>query len=148
VLDYIQLRWKLWRTHRSWSKLDAKYTAALEEAKKRKAAKDEIESVEAEFHADYFDYCEQVETAHSQFLCKRASRLIIPLPKFDDSDMWEDFHDGSGRHHLTETGINALRAAIRAERKARLDMFLMWVPGIVGILGALIGLVSVLSGKK
>jgi hypothetical protein len=65
--------------------------------------------------------------------------------------MW--VHDGD-RHFLTPAGFAQLRAAIRAERKARAeetkaraDLFAMWVPGIVGILGALIGLASILVGK-
>ena len=53
-----------------------------------------------------------------------------------------------GVAYLSQRGINKLRADIRAERKARVELLLMWVPGVVGVLGALIGLVAVLTARK
>ena len=64
----------------------------------------------------------------------------------NDDEMWES--DGPNRFFITEHGIDHMRAAIRAERKARVELFLMWMPGVVGILGALIGLVAVLTSKR
>jgi hypothetical protein len=51
------------------------------------------------------------------------------------------------KHVLSRAGINELRSAIRAEKKARVERFLMWAPGITGILGAAIGLAAILIGK-
>jgi hypothetical protein len=33
------------------------------------------------------------------------------------------------------------------ERKAQAELFVMWLPGIVGLIGALIGLLSILKVK-
>jgi hypothetical protein len=71
----------------------------------------------------------------------------VPVPSLGTSDgTWDK--DNEGYSYLSQIGINKLRADIRAERKARVELFLMWVPGVVGILGALIGLAAILMGKK
>ena len=60
--------------------------------------------------------------------------------------MWEK--DDPNHVFLTERGINHMRALVRGERKAQADLFLMWMPGVVGILGALIGLAAILTGHR
>jgi hypothetical protein len=95
---------------------------------------------------DWFQHQDDVRAAHSRFLVTKASEMILPIPNFEDKTMWRD--DQMGRTCLTDLGTNALRAAVRTERKARLEMFLMWVPGVVGILGTLIGLAAILMGRK
>jgi hypothetical protein len=87
----------------------------------------------------------RLREALSDYLISEAYRLFIPLPDWDKQDKV-----GSGdtvKHVLTRDAINELRSAIRAEKKARVEQFLMWVPGIVGILGAAIGLASILIRK-
>ena len=48
---------------------------------------------------------------------------------------------------LTEKGVIRVRSIVRAEHKANLEIFLMWVPGVVGLIGAAIGLASILIRK-
>jgi hypothetical protein len=146
MFDYLQLRWKLWKLARVWDGIEGANDARMEEAKKRKATCDELNEIDQYSAQDYFEHQDDVRAAHSRFLVSRASQLILPLPGRDDKTMWED--DRMGRTSLTELGINTVRSAVRVERKARLEMFLMWVPGVVGILGTLIGLVAILTGKK
>jgi hypothetical protein len=146
MFDYLQLRWKLWKLARVWDGIEGANNARLAQAKEQKASRDDLREIDEESAHDYFEYQDDVRAAHSRFLVSRASQLIVPIPERADKTMWED--DKMGRTSLTELGINTVRAAVRAERKARLEMFLMWVPGVVGILGTLIGLAAVLGGKK
>ena len=60
--------------------------------------------------------------------------------------MWEK--EDPNDVFFTERGINHMRALVRAERKAQADLSLMWMPGVVGILGALIGLAAILTGRR
>jgi hypothetical protein len=83
----------------------------------------------------------------SAYLVSEADRLLIPLPDWDDENSWTTFNTDTVEHVLSRTGIDELRSKIRAEKKARADRFVMWVPGIVGILGALIGLAAILVGR-
>ena len=146
MFDYLKLRWKLWKLTRVWERIETAQAARIGEAKKRGAKRDEIYEIDQEGALDWWQHLDDVRAAHSRFLIAKASEMILPIPKFDDKTMWKD--DQMGRTTLTELGINTLRASVRAERKARLEMFLMWVPGVVGILGALIGLAAILTGKK
>lgn len=72
--------------------------------------------------------------------------MLLPQPDLKDEVMWEK--EAPNRVCLTERGINHMRALVRAERKAQAELLLMWVPGVVGTLGALIGLAAILSGRK
>jgi hypothetical protein len=146
MFDYLQLRWKLWKLARVWDGIEGANGARIEEAKKRKATRDELYEIDQESGRDYFEYQDDVRAAHTRYLLSKASHLILPIPEREEKTMWQDDH--MGRTSLTELGINTVRSAVRAERKARLEMFLMWVPGIVGILGASIGLAAILMGKK
>lgn len=80
-------------------------------------------------------------TAH---LLQDARRLQLPLPDFDDETCWEESYSFGGRH-LTATGITKLRSEIRLERKARWDSVSSQMTLIIGLLGAIIGLVSILK---
>lgn len=124
--------------------LDFIETAHAERLDKVKRAHGDIGSVEAEIASDYWENRDEVRKAHTTYLAKKASRLIVPAPERNEA-MWDPGSDG--RSHLTDVGINAMRSAIRAEKKARLEIFLMWVPGIVGILGTLVGLAAVLMKR-
>jgi hypothetical protein len=146
MFDYLKLRWKLWKLARLWEGIEGANAQRREEAKKRGTDRDELNDIEQYAAQDWWQHQDDVRAAHSRFLVAKASEMILPIPKFDDKTMWKD--DPMGRTTLTELGINTLRSAVRAERKARLEMFLMWVPGVVGILGTLIGLAAILSGKK
>jgi hypothetical protein len=100
--------------------------------------------MESEIAGDYWENRDQVRKAHTRYLLKKSSHLIVPLPDRDEA-MWD--HDDTGHSYLTDAGINTARAAIRAEKKARIEMILMWVPGVVGILGTLVGLAAILVRK-
>jgi hypothetical protein len=66
----------------------------------------------------------------------------------DDEKTWTTFSDVDGvQHVLTRKGINELRAAIRTELKGRSERFLMLTSGMIGVIGAITGLVSVIVGK-
>jgi hypothetical protein len=143
---YVGFRWELFWLEREQRRLGKKHIAALKAAKLRKASADEIYVIDDDGAGDYFYIQDEIRKLHSRYLCSQTSRLLLPLPATSDETMWEK--EGANYIYLTEHGINHLRAAIRAERKARVELFLMWMPGVVGILGALIGLAAILMQKK
>jgi hypothetical protein len=145
MLDYLHFRWELFWLQRADRRLYRKATAVIKAAKAKKRPKDELELLEYDRAMDTFHYEDEIRKLHSRYLCVQAARLIVPRPDMEDETMWQE--EGPKQTHLTELGVNHMRTAIRAERKARLEMFLMWVPGVVGILGAAIGLASILMRK-
>jgi hypothetical protein len=145
VFGYLRFRYRLWRLERHDRRVSKRNTAIFEAAEKRNAPKEEIEALQTEVGAsEWFSQCE-IQQLHSDYLRNVAHKLVIPIPTLGDNLMWDKL--GGSFHCLSEHGINKVRADIRAEKKARVELFLMWMPGVVGILGALIGLASILVRK-
>ena len=65
----------------------------------------------------------------------------------DNEEYW--YIDNTfGRSHLTTAGVIKLRSDIRAERKARRELLMSLLPMLIGVIGALTGLLSIiLKGK-
>jgi hypothetical protein len=143
VFPYLQFRKKLRRLERDQRSEEKAYEDKIAEAKRSGAKSDVIADVNQEGMSLYFHYQDEIQRLHSNYLVSQARRLFIPVPPLQDKTVWE--HDMADRVYLNEQGINQLRAAIRAEKKARAEFVLMWVPGMVGVLGTLIGLASVLK---
>jgi len=95
----------------------------------------------------------------SDQLLKEADELYLPRPQNSDKEKWrmwvpEDDDSTMARQLLSAEGMTELRQAIRKERSERRESAEYWlkiVGGFVGILtglvGALIGLFSVLKHK-
>jgi hypothetical protein len=143
MFRYLRLRWKIWQLERR-VRADREGTErAIERARARKAPPHEIDEIFGGSSEGVLLY--KIRETLSDYLISEAYRLFIPLPDWDKQD--KAGSSDTVKYVLTRDAINELRSAIRAEKKARVERFLMWVPGIVGILGALIGLVSLLKGK-
>jgi hypothetical protein len=97
---------------------------------------------EERFALDEWDNAIDVlTTAH---LLQEARRFQLPVPDSDDETYWAESFTFGGRH-LTAAGIAKLRSDIRLERKARWDLVSSRLTLLIGLLGALIGLVSILK---
>jgi hypothetical protein len=110
-------------------------------AKRRGASEEEIRQLGAGEVYDQGSYEDAVRSLHTGHLWQEANRLIVPTPPPADETAWDWQQDDL---RLTDKGINDLRAAIRAEKKLRREVVLMWVPAIsalTGLAGAAIGLV-------
>jgi hypothetical protein len=146
MFEYLRFRWKLGQLERERRQLEKINAAKLKAARERKASAEEIHLLQDDGASDYFHFQDEIRKLHSRYLFTQASRLLLPRPSMSDDTMWE--REGPNSFYLTELGINHLRAAIRAERKARVELFLMLMSGVVGILGALIGLAAILIGRR
>jgi hypothetical protein len=80
-------------------------------------------------------------TAH---LLQQARRLQLPIPDPGDDQYWAESGMFGGKH-LTAAGVTKLRSEIRTERKARWDSIAAQITLLIGLLGALIGVLSVLK---
>lgn len=79
----------------------------------------------------------------SSYLVAVANRLLIPTPKFKtEGGEWEQALS-TGRYHLNISALAELRAAIRKEQKEHHEIWLLWFAALTGLVGALIGLVTV-----
>jgi hypothetical protein len=146
VLAYILFQRKLFLIKRRQRRDERPIKAALADAKTKEFPIDEIGDLENDYGHIQVRYLDEILRLHTEYLIRESNRLIVPYPAANEPGMWE--RDDEGYVRLTEAGISKLRADIRAEKRARLERVIMWMPGVVGILGALIGLAAVLTGKK
>jgi hypothetical protein len=71
-------------------------------------------------------------------LQKIADRFYVPLP-LRTSENWE--HGPTRIWYLTPEGAEKVRRAIYEERKRRKEIWIPWIAAMVGVLGALTGLI-------
>lgn len=101
---------------------------------------------------EYFDY-EEAEIEYTRQLLAEAHKYHALLPEYppahDENDSWS-FSSSLGTRYLTRKGVNEVRQSIRGEQRWRIERrahLLQWLSGITGVVGALIGLVSLLLRK-
>ena len=145
MFGYLRLRWKIWRLEGRAGKDEHATAKAVGIAMARGASSQEIDEITG--GGDEGVLRRRIHAAMSKYLVSKANRLVIPLPDWEDERFWS-VNSEAGEPVLTRAGINELRSAIRAEKKAGQERFLAWVPGIIGILGAMIGLAAILLGKS
>jgi hypothetical protein len=146
MLDWIRFRFQLYRLERekskavaellqSWQKLKTDHLPVDQEAElldRRRSIK--IEPIE-----------EDVERLISSYLAGEAQKLRIAFPSADGCWYWSKH-----RHHylLTRDAMQSLRSAIRTEKKEKSELAFRWLSGITGLLGALIGVLALILGRK
>ena len=84
----------------------------------------------------------------TRFLRFEADRFGVDLPNTKEEAMygqveWDD--DESEPYYLTDAGVRLTRDRIRAEKKHRREVAAFWVTSVVGVIGALTGMISVLK---
>jgi hypothetical protein len=142
MIEYLRLQMKIWRLERAYAAEEKGTEKAVERAKAR-GAFGEIEGILGGNHS--FIHRRKIREAQSDYLLSEADRLIVPVPDWNNPEMWDD--DGE-RRHLSREGLKQLRSDIRAEKKARAERLLIWVPAVVGIIGALTGLAAIVIGTS
>lgn len=146
VFAYIRFRRQLSKIKRRQKRDEQPIKTALTDAKTKEFPVDEIRNLENDYGHIQVQYLEEILRLHTNYLIRESNRLVVPYPATSEPGMWE--RDDEGYVRMTEAGIGKLRADIRAERRARLERIIMWMPGVVGILGALIGLAAILTRNK
>jgi hypothetical protein len=144
AFESVRLFWRVRQWQRKIRADEEAIHQAAKEAKARGASQAEIDEITGGEVAGVLRW--KLREAMSDYLISKADRLIIPLPPDDDEKMCTIVDDDSERKYvLTYAGINELRNAIRAERKGRIERWLMLSSGLVGVIGAITGLVAVIK---
>jgi aspartate/methionine/tyrosine aminotransferase len=142
-----QLRYKRWRIERSYAK-------KFKELRRRKVPSSELQEVSAEEHFDLKDIDEWIEQVLADRLRRQANSLDIELPDWPNKEMWQSSDDGEFVY-LTNKGRAHVRRLVAEEKTRRFEVKTLWVTrfwlpllaALVGIIGAITGLVAVLYKK-
>lgn len=139
----------------AWSRalLKRTYATDIAAAWKLKDYK-KAESLELERQHELDMHDEEEDDHLTETLVARARRLRIPIPHLYNEDNTVSDHWREGRYiclwYLSTDGIAALREEIRREVKARQEArshWIAWLSALTGVVGAVTGLVALLSRK-
>lgn len=84
----------------------------------------------------------------TEYFIREAERLLVPIPEYSDKTMysrveWDDHPDEP--YYLTALGLKTLKASVRDEKKHRRDIAAFWMSASTGLVGATIGLITIIS---
>jgi predicted SAM-dependent methyltransferase len=139
--------WRKQRRIQAWTdRISKSYDEAMKGARERKASSEELDRIAHEHHFEHQVAEDELYKLQSGHLIRVANRLMVPVPPFKTKDgAWMESSIRGG-WHLTPEAMHDLRAAIRAERKARREEWTVWVSLLaltVGVLSSLTALVAV-----
>jgi hypothetical protein len=139
----LRLRLAMWKTQRDEHR-------AIEAARRNGATAVELHNLKSEWFHTGFTLHQELETIYTQRLVAKAHRLRVPIPQkparadATANEHWE-FGMESVNWYLKPDGYRKLGAEIRAERKARHEMWLPWLTLIASLIAAITGLVVILT---
>ncbi len=142
-------RINLWFKVRKFQKLrDRIYKRFKKEERELKSKKVDVNEIGGLYsQASYEDMecTDEIQELNTRYLITEAEKLIIPVPSREkNSGFWEESRI-TGSDHLTTKGIAELRSAIRKESRERKAAILIWVTALIGLVGAVSGLIAVIS---
>ena len=146
--EAIEFRLKLRRLQREKSRLYELYARGHEEYRRLDADDEEIKQLNYEERYNVGIVDEQIYQLHFERITAQAERLSISiLDHQQNREHWE-VAPLSGRWRLRREALHNLLTAIREvqkERQQAMQAKLIWVTAVTGMVGALTGLMSVLS---
>lgn len=95
---------------------------------------------------DVLEIDDRISRLQTTFLIDEAQRYLLPTPKFSDDHRgaWERATTAA-HYQLKLSAIAELSAAVNRVKKERRDAWQSWVTLLIGVIGALIGLMSILK---
>lgn len=139
MFEAIKYRWKLRNLEKECNRIQGIY------AKHRKGLKGkELAELHGEEGCEMLPVIEEIDGLKTGRFCQIANRLIVPLPDYNDKELWQDKSYGSGIV-LTSKGFWELKKLIRQEKRERREGFVVWLATLTGIIGAITGLAAVLT---
>lgn len=143
-MNFLTYRITLYKLSRERDKEYTRLYKLVEEAEKKGGREaGQLEYASENFDAKSLD--DEIAYLKGQFLISKAERMSLPIPPVTDKyDVWGlSYH--TNKWLLTNKGVMELRQIIRKEQKARLEIASHWAGIIIGIIGAITGLIAVIT---
>ena len=143
MIEYFRYRKELHRLNKVLAKLMSEYDET----------KNSYKGENDHGHLSYLaqglhEYEQWIELYKTNYLKSKADQLLLPMPDTQDKTMYKMFNfddEEDPKHILTTKGIYHLKKSIREENKAKREIVGFWFGITTGLIGAAIGLVSVLK---
>lgn len=145
LFERLRLNWKIRRlqrvrAHNFRVTIEAIFEVAQEagDIPDKEAVKEEIlNTIKSDRLID-----EQIAILESNYWLDQAQRYLIPTP---NDEAYITAKQDRRFHYFDQETLASLRSAVRKEQKERSENFRTWATLILGIIGALIGLVATLK---
>ena len=144
MIDKLKYYWRLKKLYKKQEITKKVYDNLIKKAKKEGKKGNEIQRLYSEAGSEYFLIQDQIDILITSYLKSEANKLILPIPEDDDIKMWKEAPDMCPYKVLSEKGVTELRSAIRRERKERREAHISWIAIIIGLIGAITGLLAVI----
>jgi hypothetical protein len=146
---------EIWRLKRRRAALQKAFQEDRETLEKEKAPREKLYELDSQ---EYFEVREievELDMEQSRQLVDEARALDADIPKPSDGETWIS-DDNIGRIWLSSKWRATVRKAVDEEKARRFEVRTRWVTkliipllaGLIGIIGAMTGLVAVLQHKK
>jgi len=143
-----RLKWQRWKIGRSYAK-------DYKKLQKEKASREKFGEHDAEEYYAVREVEREIEFEVGRRLYDEARSLDVEIPPHSDSEMWVDDAVGE-RTWLSSKGRAQVRKLIDEEKARRFEVKTQWVTRLIlpvlglliGVLGAITGLIAVLHQKK
>ena len=139
MFEVIKYRWRLGKLEKELSRIHRTYAKLKTGLSGKK-----WQELHGEEGSQIWPLLEEIDALKTRRFCQIANRLMVPLPDREDNQFWQDEHYGFGRA-LTPKGFWELKKLIRQEKRERREGLVVWLAALTGIIGAITGLVAVLS---
>ena len=145
LLDYLRYRMALRRLSKRKRNIRAAFKKQLTSARAAGKSTDDLRALESDAWFEEGMVDEEIAWLITDFLLSKADKHFIATPSRNEEGMWEQCSKISERFVLTKAGISAIRSGIRAERKERSYFVFPIIAAVTGLIGAIIGLITVLK---
>jgi hypothetical protein len=145
MLSWVKFRWQQHKIERWMDRISSAHKEAEQKARAQSATADEIHDLGHQYDLEHLLADDEMIRLTSSYYLRLANRMLIPLPEFKtEGGAWVESVP-TGRYHLTPQALHDLRATIRAEKKARREELTAWLAMIIGVIGALSGLIAIIK---
>ncbi len=144
-MNYISYRISLFKLNRQRNKVDKYYKKEYQEAKKTGDGS-KIQEVGSLASFELQEVDDEIQYLEQRYIIDRARHMLLAVPSIIDQEkggLWTQSNT-TGKWLLTTEGLRQLRAAVRTEKKERTDSLSRVITIIVGLIGAITGLIAVI----
>jgi hypothetical protein len=139
---------ELQRYQRSLNKTNKYYSNLIEKAQKEKKSQDEVESLVSEMFNETGIIGEKISLLLSRNWVQKAEKLMLPYPDYGDTEYWVKTVYSQHGYFLNAKGVTKIRNLIREEKTAQRKGILDYAVLLIGLIGAITGLIAVLVSKS
>ena len=142
MFSSIKLHWKLSQLFARRARVRRTFRARIQSARAGRKSLEALHEISSEASQDDDILTDEIERLVTDHLTAHANRLFISIPERTDQTIWRESSYGEG-HLLTVKGIATLRTGVRAEQKECREFIVTVLATLIGIIGAITGLVAV-----